>query len=96
LLQALLADLQRNDAAYQSSRAQYLEATDEQGNTPVTLAAARGHLQCVQVVRALGQVCRRHAHFCDGVGSSQPCWHALQQMHRPGILCWVLQRWPAP
>lgn len=48
--QALLADLQRNDAGFRANRARYLEFTDENGNTPLTLAAARGHLGCVKLV----------------------------------------------
>lgn len=50
-VQELLADLQRNDAGFRANRGRYLEATDENGNTPLTLAAARGHLPCVKLVR---------------------------------------------
>lgn len=54
--QALLADLQRNDAGFRANRARYLEFTDENGNTPLTLAAARGHLGCVKLVSGDGRL----------------------------------------
>lgn len=47
----LLADLQRNDAAFRANRGRYLETKDDHGNTPLTLAAARGHIACVKLVR---------------------------------------------
>lgn len=37
LPQMLLADLQRNDAAFRASRGRYLEHRDEHGNSPLTL-----------------------------------------------------------
>jgi hypothetical protein len=50
----ILADLQRNDAGFQANRSRYLEVADEQGCTPLTLAAARGHLPCVKLVGGAG------------------------------------------
>lgn len=62
-LQALLTDLQRNDSSYAANRTRYLESTDDHGNTPLTAAAARGHLPVVRVVR----VCTRVS-ACGGTG----------------------------
>ncbi|KAI3426006.1 hypothetical protein D9Q98_007974 [Chlorella vulgaris] len=53
-LKALLTDLQRNDASFHANRARYLEVPDEQGNTPLTLAAARGYLSCIQLLLQVG------------------------------------------
>ena len=54
-LQMILSDLQRNDAGFQANRGRYLEVADEQGCTPLTLAAARGHLPCVKLVGGAGR-----------------------------------------
>lgn len=65
-LQALLTELQRNDASYSTNRARYLEAADDNGNTPLTAAAARGHLACVRLVRKGGG--------SSGDGGGCGCW----------------------
>lgn len=49
--QLLLADLQRNDASFRANRSRYLESKDDNGSTPLVLAAARGHIGCVKLVR---------------------------------------------
>ncbi|KAL4436738.1 hypothetical protein ABPG75_003877 [Micractinium tetrahymenae] len=53
-LEALLTDLRRNDSSYAANRARYLESRDDHGNTPLTAAAARGHLPVVRVLLRFG------------------------------------------
>lgn len=60
--QLLLTDLQRNDSQFRANRARYIEVADEHGNTPLTLAAARGHLPCVKLVRAAAALAPRAGH----------------------------------
>ena len=81
--QALLADLQRNDAAFRANRGRYLEAVDDNGNTPLTLAAARGHLPCVKLVRAGG--CPA-AVATAAAASCMQCAHCLCMLRKLVVL----------
>ena len=45
VLQELLAGCARHEPEYQRNRARYLEVQKEDGSTPLTLAAERGHVQ---------------------------------------------------
>jgi hypothetical protein len=51
VVQDLLAGMQRHEPDYARNRARYLEAQREDGSTPLILAAERGHLQVVELVR---------------------------------------------
>lgn len=50
-LQDLLAGCQRHEPDFQRNRGKYLEVQRDDGSTPLTLAAERGHFQIVELVR---------------------------------------------
>jgi ankyrin repeat protein len=88
LPQLLLSDLQRNDAQFRANRARYIEVPDEQGNTPLTLAAARGHLACVNLVSRNrckpADLLARRASINSAVGAAGTAWAPL--MHCCGVV----------